>query len=172
MYRSMLAGKRMLVLLDNAADVTQVRPLLPGSPGCLVLVTSRDRLDGLAAREGAHRLALDVLTPAESLALAAAVLGRDRVAAEPCATAELAALCGHLPLALRIVAANLAAQPGLSIADQVTALRGDRLDELAVIGDPDSSVRAAFDLSYRRLAPADQDLFRLLGIAQRHQRRR
>ncbi|GAB3878392.1 hypothetical protein GCM10029964_028980 [Kibdelosporangium lantanae] len=163
LYRSLLAGKRVLVLLDNAMDVAQVRPLLPGGPGCLVVVTSRDRLDGLVAREGAHRLALDVLTPAESVALLTEVLGADRVGGEP--AAELALLCGHLPLALRIVAANLAADPSLSVADQVAALRGNRLEELTVVGDPESSVRAVFDLSYRRLSAADQRLFGLLGIA-------
>ncbi|MFL6075859.1 MAG: AfsR/SARP family transcriptional regulator [Mycobacteriales bacterium] len=165
LYRSVLAGRRVLVLLDNARDADQVRPLLPGSPGCLVLVTSRDRLDGLVAREGARRLTLDVLNPGEARALLAGVLGEPRVAAEPAATAELAALCGHLPLALRITAAQLAATPDQPLAAQVALLRQDRWAELAVPGDPNASVRATFDLSYQRLHPADRRLFRLLGLA-------
>jgi DNA-binding SARP family transcriptional activator/tetratricopeptide (TPR) repeat protein len=165
LFRTMLAGKRLLVVADNVHSADQVRPLLPASPGCLALVTSRDRLDGLVAREGAHRLSIDVFAPGESTALLVAMLGADRVAAEPAAAAELAELCGHLPLALRITAAHLMGRPSLSIAGQVRALRADRLMELAIAEDPMSSVRAVFDLSYARLSDADRRVFRLLGIA-------
>ncbi|HVQ91898.1 MAG TPA: tetratricopeptide repeat protein, partial [Mycobacteriales bacterium] len=165
LYRSALAGSRTLVLLDNAATAEQVRPLLPGEPGCLVLVTSRDRLSGLAARDGAHRLTLDVLAPAESVALLAAVLGAGRVGREPDAAAELARACGHLPLALRIVGAHLDDNPGRPLAAQAAALAGaDRLAALAVDGDPETAVRAAFDLSYATLPADARRLFRLLGL--------
>jgi tetratricopeptide (TPR) repeat protein/DNA-binding XRE family transcriptional regulator len=163
-YRTLLADRRVLVLLDNARSAEQVRPLLPASPGSLVLVTSRDRLTGLAARDGARRLALGVLAPAEAAELLARLLGPDRVQAEPDTTAELARACAFLPLALRIAAANLADQPG-RIAEYTRELRaGNRLTLLAVDGDHDSAVKAAFDLSYQGLAPDARRLFRLLGL--------
>ncbi|MGN9908730.1 tetratricopeptide repeat protein [Phytohabitans sp. LJ34] len=165
-YRSLLADRQMLVVLDNAANADQVRPLLPGSPGCLVLVTSRDRLTGLLARDGAESLPLDVLSPDEAHALLAAVLGPDRVAAEPAAVEELARTCSYLPLALRVAAANLICHPWPSVADYVTALReGDRLSALDVDGDEQTEVRRAFDLSYRTLHPDARRAFRLLGLA-------
>ncbi|MFL6076324.1 MAG: ATP-binding protein [Mycobacteriales bacterium] len=164
-YRSLVAGRRMLILLDNAADADQVRPLLPGTPTCLVLVTSRARLDGLLVREGARQLTLRVLDTAEAVELLASVAGGERVAAAPVAAAELVALCGYLPLALRIVGAQLAADPAMTLAAQVAALREDRWAELALPADPGLSVRATFDLSYASLDPADQRLFRLLGLA-------
>jgi DNA-binding SARP family transcriptional activator len=165
LYRSLLADKRLLVVLDNARGVDQVRPLLPGGSGCMVLVTSRDSLRGLVARDGAHRLMLDVLRPDDATALLRRVLGADRVAAEPTATEDLAAACGRLPLALRIAAANLAEQPRRPVADYVADLTGgDRLTALAVEDDADTAVRAAFDLSYASLAPPAQLLFRLLGL--------
>jgi tetratricopeptide (TPR) repeat protein len=165
LYRSLLASRRMLVVLDNARDAEQVRPLLPGGPACLVVVTSRDRLAGLVASHGARRLTLDVLTPAEAGGLLAQILGARRVAAEPEAAGELAEVCGMLPLALRVAAANLADQPGQTIDGYVARLRrGDRLAELAVDGDPQAAVRAAFDCSYRAMDSGDQRLFRLLGL--------
>jgi len=165
LYRSMLADKRVLVVLDNAADPEQVRPLLPGGPGCVVVVTSRNRLGGLVARDGARRVALDVLTPDEAVALFARILGPDRVAAEPPAVRELARACALLPLALRIAAANLTAQPGRRIADFVAELTGgDRLAGLRVDSDDHDAVRAAFDQSYATLPAAEQRLFRLLGL--------
>jgi tetratricopeptide (TPR) repeat protein/transcriptional regulator with XRE-family HTH domain len=164
LYRSLLADKRMLVVLDNAASAEQVRPLLPASPGCLVLVTSRDRLGGLVASHGARRLTVDTLTAAEAEALLAHILGQ-RVAAEPQAAAELARLCAYLPLALRIAAANLSDQPDRPIADYLGELQeGNRLAALAVGGDEQGAVRAAFDLSYTALDPEAQRLFRLLGL--------
>jgi tetratricopeptide (TPR) repeat protein len=165
-YRSVLAGRRVLVLLDDARDAEQVRPLLPAAPGCLVVVTSRDLLAGLAARNGAYRLPVRVLGAEDSLRLLAAVLGPDRVAAEPAAAAELAELCGHLPLALRVAAANLDTGRYAGLAEQVASLRtGDRLAALEVDGDSRAGVGAALDLSYRALPPAERRLFRLVGTA-------
>jgi DNA-binding SARP family transcriptional activator len=166
LYRTLLAGKRMLVLLDNARSADQVRPLLPGGSGCLVLVTSRDRLDGLVARNGARYLALDVLTPAESVGVLSQVAGRHRVDAEPAAAAELARLCAQLPLALRIAAAHLAVRPRRTLAEQVAELAGaDRLGTLRVPGDEQTAVRAAFDLSYAAQPAGDRRMFRLLGLS-------
>jgi DNA-binding SARP family transcriptional activator/tetratricopeptide (TPR) repeat protein len=166
LYRSLLADRRALIVLDNAAAAEQVRPLLPGGPRCLVLVTSRDDLLGLTALDDAHRLVLDVLPAAEAHTLLTLVLGADRVAAEPEAAAGLARLCGFLPLALRIAAAHLAADPRRTIADYVARLgAGDRLTRLAIGEDRDAAVRASFDLSYQTLDAATARLFRLLGCA-------
>jgi DNA-binding SARP family transcriptional activator len=163
-YRSLLAGKRVLVLLDNARDAEQVRPLLPGSPGCLAVVTSRDRLSGLVARDGAIPLTLDVFSTHESQELLARLLGSDRIGLEPDAAAELTRLCGNLPLALRIVAADLARRARTSIAEYTTRLSGDRLGGLEIDGDPDAGVRGAFDLSYAALPQPARALFRRLGL--------
>jgi DNA-binding SARP family transcriptional activator/tetratricopeptide (TPR) repeat protein len=164
-YRTLLSGRRVLVLLDNAASADQVRPLLPGSTGCLAVVTSRSRLDGLIAREGARRLDIDVFEPAESMELLRLLLGSERFDAERQAVAELAELCGHLPLALRVACANVLGSPGFTLADRVRSLRADRLTWLAADGDSASSVRAVFGLSYRRLSDRDRRLFRLLALA-------
>ena len=165
LYRSLLTGRRVLVLLDNAGSAEQVRPLLPGSSGCLALVTSRDRLTGLTAREGARRLTLDVLTADEAVGLLTATLGADRAAAEPAALTALAQACAYLPLALRITAAQLQDHPTRLIADHVTQLTGhDRLTALAIDGDLETAVQTAFDLSYRALAIEPQRMFRLLGL--------
>ena len=164
-YRSLLAGRRVLVVLDNAGGAEQVRPLLPGSAGCGVLVTSRDDLRGLTALDGASPLRLDVLSPAESLALLGRMTGATRLAAEPGAGAELARLCDHLPLALRIAGAHLAARPEQPVADYVRELGDDgRLRKLAIPEDPRAAVAAALDLSYRVLAPRTRLLFRRLGL--------
>ncbi len=165
LYRSLLARRRLLVVLDNAREAAQVRPLLPGSPGCPVVITSRERLTGLVATNGARRLTLDVLAPDEAVALLQSVLGADRVAAEPGAAAELAEACAFLPLALRIAAADLIGQPGRPVAEYAAALRAeDRLATLEVDGDPQAAVRAAFDRSYATLAADARRLFRLLGL--------
>jgi tetratricopeptide (TPR) repeat protein/transcriptional regulator with XRE-family HTH domain len=165
LYRSLLAGRRVLVLLDNARDAEQVRPLLPGGPDCVVVVTSRDRLPGLVASHGAHPLPLDMLSPAESVALLAWIVGGDRVSAEAEAAAEVAELCGHLPLALRIAAANLADEPDRPIAGYAAALRSaDRLAALEVEGDPRATVGAAFDHSYAALDEPARRMFRVLGL--------
>jgi DNA-binding SARP family transcriptional activator len=164
-YRSQLADRRVLVVLDNAAGVDQVRPLVPASRGCMVVVTSRDRLSGLAARDGAVRLTLDGLTAEEARTLLARVLGAELVAAEPDAAAELARTCSYLPLALRVTAANLSNEPRRGIAEHVRVLRsGDRLSALEVDGDEPTGVRAAFGHSYRALDPDARRLFRLLGL--------
>ncbi len=166
LYRSLLADRRAMIVLDNAATAEQVRPLLPGSPSCLVLVTSRDDLLGLTALDDAHRLVLDVLPAAEAHTLLTLILGAARVAAEPEAAAELARLCGFLPLALRIAAAHLAADPRQSITDYIARLdAGNRLTRLAIGHDRDAAVRASFDLSYRTLDAATARMFRLLGCA-------
>ncbi|MEV6523345.1 BTAD domain-containing putative transcriptional regulator [Longispora sp. NPDC051575] len=165
MYRTLLADRKVLVVLDNASHPDQVRPLLPSSPGSLALITSRDRLSGLIARDGARRLDLDILTPNEAFALLTRVVGHARTTAEPEATAELARLCGHLPLALRIAAAHLTDHPDQDITRYVAELgAGDRLTALEIQGDDQASVRIAFDLSYARLPADTARLFRLLGL--------
>ncbi|MGQ0837990.1 tetratricopeptide repeat protein [Actinokineospora sp.] len=165
LYRTMLTDKRVFVLLDNAATAEEVRPLLPGSPGCFVLVTSRDRLTGLTARDGAHQLPLDMLDPAESVDLLGRLVGVGRTRREAQAVAEMADTCAHLPLALRIAGANLAIRPLISVADYTRELRDrGRIAGLAVAGDESGAVRAAFDLSYDKLGPAGRRLFRLLGV--------
>ena len=164
LYRSLLVGRRVLVVLDNAADPAQVRPLLPGADTCRVLVTSRDRLDGLVALDGAHPIGLDVLTERESLDLLTRVLGKARTAAEPEAVLALVRACARLPLALRIAAAQLVIRTDRSIAEFVAQLGGGaRLDSLAIGGDELSQVRAVFDLSYVRLDETARRLFRLTG---------
>jgi DNA-binding SARP family transcriptional activator/tetratricopeptide (TPR) repeat protein len=164
-FRSLVAGRKLLVLLDNAATADQVRPLLPGSPGCLVLVTSRNQLTGLVALDGARDLTLDVLTAAEAMSLLEAVVGRTRVRAEPDAAAELVELCGRLPLALRIVAGKLVMRPTQPVASAAAELRdGARLGALEVEGDRRGAVRAAFDMSYLGVKPDEQRLFRRLSL--------
>ena len=165
LYRSLLAGRRLLILLDNASGSDQVRPLLPGSPGCLVLVTSRAELTGLAAAEGASLLTVDVLSEDDAAELLARRVGHDRTAAEPAALGELVALCARLPLALAIVAARAAARPGFPLAALAADLRDEsgRLDALDA-GDAASSVRAVFSWSYRHLTEPAARMFRLLGV--------
>lgn len=164
-YRTLLTGRRVLVLLDNARDPEQVRLLLPGDAAGLVLVTSRDRLDGLVIRPGAERLALDGMSGAEAHELLTGGLGPERVAAEPAATSELARLCGYLPLALRIATANLAARPHHRVAEYAARLSaGDPLSALAVAGDAGTAVRAAFEVSYAAVPAPAARLFRLVGL--------
>src|ERR1700761_9203856 len=164
LYRSVLAGRRMLVLLDNAADVAQVRPLLPASPECLVIVTSRRELAALAAGEGARLLQLDVLSEQEASELLVTRLGKERAAEEPWAVTQLATLCARLPLALSVVVARAAAAPKLplsSLAAELTDL--GRLDALDA-GDPAANVRTVLSLSYRHLPETAARMFRLLGL--------
>ncbi|MGW0431523.1 AfsR/SARP family transcriptional regulator [Micromonospora sp. NPDC003197] len=166
LYRTLLSGKRMLVVLDNARDPAQVRDLLPGSATCLVVVTSRNRLTGLVASEGARPLTLDLLSAAESRELLARRLGRKRVAAEPSAVDDIVRRCARLPLALAVVGARAAAEPGASLAALATELadaQGGRLAALDV-GDPATDVRAVFSWSYRALDAPTGRLFRLLGL--------
>jgi DNA-binding SARP family transcriptional activator/tetratricopeptide (TPR) repeat protein/transcriptional regulator with XRE-family HTH domain len=164
-YRSLLAGKRMLVVLDNAGDVEQVRPLLPGSPACVVVVTSRDALAGLVARDGAHRLDLDLLAEADAVGLLRALIG-DRVDADPGAAATLAGQCCRLPLALRVAAEHAAARPAVPLTELVSELTDlrQRLDLLDVSSDPRTAVRAVFSWSYRHLNADAARAFRLLGL--------
>ncbi|MGW4210612.1 tetratricopeptide repeat protein [Lentzea sp. NPDC004789] len=164
MFRTLTTDRRMLVLLDNAAGPDQVRPLLPAGPACVV-VTGRERMTGLVALHGARQVTLDVLSPEDSVDLLAHVLAPQRVRAEPVAAAELAKLCAHLPLALRIAAANLADHPERGIEDHVADLRDSNLlTALAVQGDEQTAVRTAFDLSYAALPGAARRLFRLLSL--------
>jgi DNA-binding SARP family transcriptional activator/tetratricopeptide (TPR) repeat protein len=165
LYRSLLAGKRMLILLDNARDAAQVRPLLPGSPGCLVIVTSRSQLAGLAAADGAQMLTLDLLSDDDAAGLFAARVGQRRAAAEPAAVAGLTRLCARLPLALTIAAARAAARPAYPLTALAAELgeAGERLDALDA-GEPAASVRAVFSWSYQNLSPLAARLFRLLGV--------
>ena len=164
LYRSLLAGRRVLVILDNVADPDQVRPLVPGGPGCLVVATSRDRLSGLVARDGARRLTVDVLPPDDAVEVLARAAGASRVGADPDGARELARLCGHLPLALRIAGARLADRPHIGVRRQIAELAERGLAELRVDGDDRATVRAAFDLSYRALSPEAGRLFRRLGL--------
>jgi DNA-binding SARP family transcriptional activator/transcriptional regulator with XRE-family HTH domain/tetratricopeptide (TPR) repeat protein len=165
LYRSMTAGKRLLIVLDNAASEQQVRPLLPSSPECLVLVTSRHQLTGLAAAEGARLITLDVLTAADARTLLTEKLGADRAAADPAAVTEIAELCGHLPLALAVTAARAAARRRLSLTALAAELRDARTRLTALdTGDPAVSVRAVFSWSYAQLTPAAARIFRLLGL--------
>jgi DNA-binding SARP family transcriptional activator/Tfp pilus assembly protein PilF len=166
LYRSLLADRRVLVVLDNAATAEQVRPLLPGSPTCLVLITSRNRLAGLVAMEGAHPLRLDVLTADEAHDQLANHLGPARVAGEPRAVDEIIAWSAGLPLALAIVAGRAAARPGFPLAvlaDELREARGDVLDSFRD-ADVATDVRAVFSWSYTRLGAAAARLFRLLGL--------
>jgi DNA-binding SARP family transcriptional activator len=165
LYRGLLARRKLLIVLDNARDEQQVRPLLPADPGCLVLVTSRNTLTGLAAAEGARLLPEHVLPPDMARQMLTACLGRQRAEADPVAIAEIARLCAYLPLALSVAAARAAARPGLPLAAVATELRADRsrLDALDS-GDPTVSVRDAFSWSYQGLSDPARRMFRVLGV--------
>nr|BFE76118.1 hypothetical protein GCM10020092_094190 [Actinoplanes digitatis] len=165
LFRSRLTGRRMLILLDNAADAAQVRPLLPGEAGCLALVTSRASLSGLVATEGARPLRLDTMSGAEGRELLARRVGEHRIKDDPDAVDRILTACAGLPLALAITAARAATHPSFSlgtVAAELTEAR-TRLDALAD-SDPATDVRAVFSWSYRTLDPAGARLFRLLGL--------
>ncbi|MFJ4645903.1 BTAD domain-containing putative transcriptional regulator [Streptomyces bobili] len=161
LYRSMLDGRRVLVLLDNAKDAAQVRPLLPGTEGCAALVTSRVRMVDLA---GAHLVDLDVMSPEEALALFTKIVGEERVASERKAALDVVAACGFLPLAIRIAASRLAARRTWTVSVLAAKLADERrrLDELQA---GDLAVKATFELGYGQLEPAQARAFRLLGLA-------
>lgn len=165
LYRSLLADRRMLIVLDNARDEQQVRPLLPASPASLVIVTSRNQLGGLAAADQARLLTLDVFGQGEAVHMLTRRIGAARVAAEPAAAAEIAALCGRLPLALAIAAARAEARPDFPLAGLAAELRdrAGRLDALDA-GEAAASVRAVFSWSYRQLSAGAARMFRLLGL--------
>jgi len=167
LFRSLLEGRRMLLLLDNARSTEQVRPLLPASQGCMVVITSRNQLTGLVAAEGARLLPLGVLSSAEATELLAGRLGTERVAAEPDAAAELAGHCAGLPLALSVTCARAVARPGAALGDVAAELRDarGRLDALET-GDEVTDLRAVFSWSYRKLSQPAARMFRLLGLHQ------
>jgi tetratricopeptide (TPR) repeat protein len=164
-YRSLVADKRVLVVLDNARDTDQVRPLLPAGPACLTLVTSRDDLNGLVVAEGAVPMSLDLLTAPESRQLLSRRVGADRVAAERETVDTIITLCARLPLALAIVAARAATHPHFPLGSLAEELRHsrNRLDALSG-GDPATDVRAVLSWSYDALTPDAARLFRLLGL--------
>jgi tetratricopeptide (TPR) repeat protein len=165
LYRSLLSSKRMLIVLDNARDEQQVRPLLPASPASQVIVTSRNQLSGLAAAEGARLVTLDVLSHAEAVHMLTARVGTARIAAEPGAADRIASLCACLPLALAVAAARAAGRPHFpltALADELADAAG-RLDALDA-GDPASSVRAVFSWSCQQLSGEAARMFRLLGL--------
>lgn len=172
LYRSRLVGRRMLIMLDNVLDARQVEPLLPGGGRSRVLITSRDRLSRLTVRGVAQRIDLGPLEDRGVRRLLERVAGKDRVESDPDALAELVRICAGLPLAARIIAAQLAEDQHLSLRDQVRELRagdahGVRLSALsldAISSEPEASIQAAFDLSYRRLDDASARLFCLLGL--------
>jgi DNA-binding SARP family transcriptional activator len=165
LYRSQLADRRMLVLLDNAHDAEQVRPLLPGAPGCAVLVTSRNQLGSLVALDGAEPMTLDLLTREEAHELLTRRLGRDHVEREAAVIDELIEACARLPLALNIAAAHAALHPTRPLSQFLEELRDAhrRLDTLTT-GEAAADIRAVFSWSYRTLTPDSARVFRLLGL--------
>jgi tetratricopeptide (TPR) repeat protein len=164
-YRTLMSDRRMLVVLDNASSVEQVRPLLPAARCSLVMITSRDSLPGLVARDGARRIDLDLLEPGEAVELLRTLIG-PRAQAEPVAVERLAALCTRLPLALRIAAELAASRPGVALGELADELADERtrLDLLDAGADARSSVSSVFSWSYRALRDLDAKLFRLLGL--------
>ena len=165
LYRTILADLRVLVVLDNARDVDQVRSLLPGSPGCVVLVTSRNGLTSLVAADGARPVELDLLPDAEARRLLSSRLGQDRVASEPASVDEIVKACAGLPLALVVAASNAVANSRLplsALAGELQKTEG-RLDALGA-GDQYTDVRAVFSWSYRALSTPAARQFRLLGL--------
>ncbi|GAB3452148.1 ATP-binding protein [Actinophytocola sediminis] len=163
LYRSLLTGRRVLILLDNARDAEQVRPLLPGSPGCLVVVTSRQRMTGLVAAEGAHPVVLDLLSDTESGELLALRLGAHRVAAEPAAVRRIVTASAGLPLALAVVAARAQTFPGFPLSRLADELDAARLDGFAS-AEPTMDIRFVFSWSCRQLEAPTARLLRLLGL--------
>lgn len=164
LLRSLLVDKRVLVVLDNAGDSEQVRPLLPNSPGCVVVVTSRSHLPGLVAIDDAHPLMLDPLSKMEAYELLSGRLGADRVANEPDAAGTVITAAAGLPLALAIVAGRAATSPGLSLGRLAGELTGPAALDGFSYGDPSTDIRGVFSWSYRALDPASARLFRLSGL--------
>src|SRR5690606_22418116 len=165
LLRSLLADRRTLVVLDDVRDPDQVRPLLPGGPGCFVVVTGRTRLTGLAAVDGARPIRVNPLPPAEARELLARRVGTERIRAEPEAVDAIVDRCAHLPLALSVVAARAAARPDRALAALAAEADGSG-GRPETIGGPGSStsVRAAFSPSYDALDDETARLFRLLGL--------
>ena len=164
LYHSLTADRRLLIVLDNASSADQVRVLLAAGSGCVVVITSRDAMSGLVARDGARRLSLGVLSPEESADLLDAVVG-DRARAEADAVIELARRCAYLPLGLRLAGELTASRPHVPIADHLAELDdASALEQLDAGGDGQSSLRAVFSWSYQRLADDAARAFRLLGV--------
>ncbi len=165
LYRSLVSRRRMVIVLDNAGSTEQVRHLLPGGASCVVIVTSRQRLGDLEIRYGAYGRRIDVLPVDEAEQLISELIGIEPARAEPLVVAEVARLCAYLPLALRIASARLGERVDHGIAWYRDELNSDdRLSALSLGGDEGVAVRAAFDLSYRHIAPDTQRVFRLLGL--------
>ncbi|MBM2620798.1 tetratricopeptide repeat protein [Actinoplanes sp. LDG1-06] len=165
LLRSRLAGKRLVLVLDNARDSDQVRPLLPGAGSCVTIVTSRNQLTGLVAADGATPVRLDVLSPGEAQELLDRRLGADRTATDPAAGDAIIGLCARLPLALTLAVAHAVMQPELGLAALAEGLAGTRERWSTLAGDtPDTDVRAVFSWSYEALTPAAARLFRLIGL--------
>jgi DNA-binding SARP family transcriptional activator/tetratricopeptide (TPR) repeat protein len=165
LFRSMVADKRLLVVLDNARDSDQVVPLLPGGTSCTTVITSRNRLATLVVGHGATLLSLDGLAPDEARQLLVAWLGAERIDAEPAAVAELVDCCGGLPLALGIVAARALAEPTTPLAETARQLRASTPLDALDAGELGVNLRAVFECSHRALSPSAAEVFRLLGAA-------
>lgn len=164
-YRSLLANRRMLIVLDNACDTEQVRPLLATGEHCRTVVTSRNRMSGLVAREAAQRLVLDVLAPEAACTVLRAVIDEEYLVGAHAELAELAELCGYLPLVLRLAAVKFSDRPGQGFKNFVRTMRDDsQLLSLALDGDHDSSLRAELEFSYRRLGLDARRYFRKIGL--------
>lgn len=163
LYRSLVSGRRLLLVLDNARDDGHVRVLVPPEPGCLTLVTSRAQLTGLQTATQAHPIRLRPFSSDEGLELLSTRLGQVRVESEPDPAADIVTICGGLPLALSIAAAQAASMPQMPLADLRDQLRGHQLDSLTS-GDPTTDPRSVFSCSYAHLTPSDQRVFRLIGI--------
>jgi DNA-binding SARP family transcriptional activator len=165
LYRTLLADRRVLIVLDNARDSSQVRPLLPGTPLSLVIVTSRNQLLSLVATDGAQPIVVDLLSPGEARSLLVRRLGTERIAAEPAAVGQIIDSCAGLPLALSIVSARASANIRLPLADLAEELREARGGLYALDGgDIHTNIRAVFSWSYNALSPPTARLFRLLGL--------
>ena len=165
LYRSLLSGKQILLVLDNAYNVEQVRPLLPGGAHTLTLIPSRTRLDGLIAHDGARQVTITGLPAPDGRTLLERIVGEQRIAAEPDASAQLVEACGNLPLALRIAAARLSTHPYLTVGELVHELAASPLDTLRTDDDEQKAARIAFATTYERLPADTRRLFRLLGAA-------
>ncbi|MFE7401612.1 ATP-binding protein [Streptomyces sp. NPDC057557] len=163
LFREQAASRQLIVVLDNARDADQARPLLPAAPGCLTILTSRSRLSPLATAEGASLISLDVWTQPEAVAALAARIGAKRCRAEPEDAARLVELCGHLPLAIAVVGAQLSAEPRMPLRLAARELAEARLDTLSA-GDRRADVRAVFSWSYRALTPDTARFFRYLAF--------
>ncbi|XVS61726.1 ATP-binding protein [Actinosynnema sp. CA-299493] len=166
LFRSLMAARRVLVVLDNAGSAEQVRPLLPGAAGSLALVTSRGALSELVVSEAVRRVAVDVFDAVDAVRLVEGVVGGVRTAAEPDAVEELVEVCARLPLAVRIAATRVASRPFLSVADVVEEIREEQRGLIGMDGSWRGSggVRAVFDWSYARLDPEHARVFRLVGL--------